>query len=74
MAWGDPCTGGSLYRQNLDGDTLMISVYRTGDMWFCACPDSVTCHKDFREAMDAAYRQANRDGAVERSHCHRNNG
>jgi hypothetical protein len=52
----------------------MISVYRTGDMWFCACPDSVTCHKDFREAMDAAYRQANRDGAAERSYCHRDNG
>ena len=52
----------------------MVSVYCAKGTWFCSCEGSVTYYKDLNEAMDAAYRQANRDGAVKRGDCHRDNG
>jgi len=41
----------------------MVSVYNTDRGWFCSCMGSVTCHRNLHEAMDAAYRKANCDGA-----------
>lgn len=52
----------------------MVSVYCAEGTWFCSCEGSVTYYKNLNEAMDAAYRQANRDGAVKRGDCHRDNG
>ena len=52
----------------------MISIYRTDEGWFSSFGGAVTYHQDFREAMDAAYRQATRDGAVKQSHPNSNDG
>ena len=52
----------------------MISVYCTDDGWFCSCSGQVTYHQNLREAMDAAYRQATRDGAAKQSHPNSDDG
>ena len=52
----------------------MISVYCTDLGWFCSCGGQVTYHQNLREAMDAAYRQATRDGAAKQSHPNSNDG
>ena len=46
----------------------MISIYRTDQGWYSNFEGAITYHQDFREAMDAAYRQATRDGAAKQSH------
>lgn len=50
----------------------MVSVYSTNLGWFCASADTVTFHRNLRDAMDAAYRQTNRDGATTASHPNSN--
>ena len=45
----------------------MISIYRTDQGWCSNFGGTVTYHQDFRKAMDAAYRQATRDGAPQQS-------
>ena len=52
----------------------MISIYRTDQGWYSNFGGAVTYHQDFREAMDAAYRQATRDGAAKQSHPNSDNG
>ena len=52
----------------------MISIYRTDEGWFSSFGGAVTYHQDFQEAMDAAYRQATRDGAPKQSDSDSNNG
>ena len=52
----------------------MISIYRTDEGWFSSFEGAVTYHQDFREAMDAAYRQATRDGALKQGDPGSNNG
>lgn len=52
----------------------MISVYHTDEGWCFSLDGAVTYHRDFREAMDAAYRQATRHAAAQRSDSHSNNG
>ena len=46
----------------------MVNVYCTDEGWFCSCAGRVTYHQNLREAMDAAYRQATRDGAAKQGH------
>jgi len=52
----------------------MISIYRTDEGWFSSFRGAVTYHQDFREAMDAAYRQATRYGALKQGDPDSNNG
>ena len=52
----------------------MISIYRTDQGWYSNLGGAVTYHQDFREAMDAAYRQATRDGALKQGDPDSNNG
>ena len=52
----------------------MISIYRTDEGWFSSFGGAVTYHKDFREAMDAAYRQPTRDAALKQGNPDSNNG
>lgn len=50
----------------------MVSIYRTDQGWYSNLGGAVTYHQDFAQAMDAAYRQATRDGAVKRRHSKSN--
>ena len=52
----------------------MISIYHTDQGWYLSFGGTVTYHQDFREAMDAAYRQATRDGALKQGDPDSNNG
>ena len=52
----------------------MVNVYCTDEGWFCSCAGRVTYHQNLREAMDAAYRQATRNGAAKQSHPNSDNG
>jgi len=52
----------------------MISIYRTDQGWYSNFGGAVTYHQDFREAMDAAYRQATRDGASKQGDPDSNHG
>ena len=52
----------------------MISIYRTDQGWYSNFGGTVTYHQDFGEAMDAAYRQATRDGALKQGDSDSNNG
>ena len=52
----------------------MISIYRTDQGWYSNFGGTVTYHQDFREAMDAAYRQAARDGALKQGDPGSNHG
>ena len=52
----------------------MISIYRTDQGWYSNFEGTVTYHQDFRKAMDAAYRQATRDGALKHGDSDSNNG
>ena len=52
----------------------MISIYRTDQGWYSNFGGAVTYHQDFREAMDAAYRQATRNGALKQGDPDRDNG
>ena len=52
----------------------MVNVYCTDEGWFCSCGGQVTYHQNLREAMDAAYRQATRDGAPKQGHPNSNDG
>ena len=52
----------------------MISIYRTDQGWYSNFGGTVTYHQDFQEAMDAAYRQATRDGALKQGDSDSNNG
>jgi len=49
----------------------MISVYCTDRGWFSSCNGTVMYHKNLQEAMDAAYREANSDGAFKKGNSHR---
>lgn len=52
----------------------MISVYHTDQGWCSSWNGTVTYHRDFREAMDAAYRQANNHAALEQGDSNSNDG
>ena len=52
----------------------MVSVYLTKAGWFCSCKGRVTYYKELCEAMHAAYRQTDRDGASEQGDPDSNNG
>ena len=52
----------------------MISIYRTDQGWYSNFGGAITYYQDFREAMDAAYRQATRDGALKQGDPDSNNG
>lgn len=49
----------------------MIRVYCTDKGWLSSCNGTVVYYKNLQEAMDAAYRKANSDGAPESSNMHR---
>ncbi len=52
----------------------MVNVYCTDEGWFCSCGGQVTYHQDLRGAMDAAYRQATRDGTFKQGDSGSDNG